>query len=173
MNQNTTSDRPEVKNRFSKIIHLFILSLFVMIMATVAQATDYRLIITDTGDNTTHFLVDEHLIINFNNDKLNLQTSDGEKEFIFDEIKKISYETDYSSVTEILRPGNNIRISSESISISMPDEKEHTYAIYDIQGKIIESSTFIQEHNLSLSKFIKGIYVLKIETFSPIKFIVK
>ncbi len=173
MNQNTTSDRPEVKNRFSKIIHLFTLSLFVMIMATVAQATDYSLIITDTSDNTTHFLVDEQLIINFNNDKLNLQTSDGEKEFIFDEIKKISYESDHSSVTEIPRPGNNLRISSESITISIQDEKEHTYTIYDIEGKIIESSTFMQELNLSLSQFVKGIYVLKTETFSPIKFIVK
>lgn len=144
-------------------------------MSIFSHAADYRLKVTDIYDSQINFIVNDQLTMKFHNNFLSLQTPEGSTELIFDDIKKMEYEADKSSVaaSEISQAHNQICISPDAISFIYPESKELSFVIYDMQGHIIEQRTFFKKFNLSLSDFASGVYILKIETIAPIKFIVK
>lgn len=158
------------RNRFFQSSLLFFIT---AITISVGNASDYRLTITDKDDHQTRFLVNENLKINFQNDILSMQSGEDNTEFHFDNIKDMRYEPDILVGTRMAREENILNITPEYISFSAPQGESLGYSVYDTQGKIMEQSIFTGELKLLLSRFKTGVYVLKIETVSPVKFIVK
>lgn len=138
-----------------------------------AETHDYYLHITDATDNSMEFVVNNQLLLDFNDGNLIVYNPEKRLELHFDSISKIEYLSNRTNGIYPMTSSANLQIGSNFIAFSSPDNRILRYYVVNAMGQTFIVGSFYNEFNLNIESMPTGVYILCIESLSPIKFIVE
>lgn len=130
--------------------------------AVAEQNLTHLIVCTKDGSYVGYSLIEEPTL-SFTNSDFVITTPNVDINYPLSDITQITYSDNWvSGVADLCLNKQELRIESENIVLSCPNEHDHIF-IFSITGKLMFEKPLQEkgEYKISLSQFHKGVYIVK------------